>query len=1051
MINNYLKLKKWYVTGAVLMLFYTCSFAGVSVSRRGGEFPDPVDTIRGVVLDNNGKPLQNVYVKNEALHQRTTTLADGTFKLAGKVGDRIGFEHPEYYYLGVVWSGQPKLVVQLFHRFLPANTFSRINEKDSTLKEDAMVNVLHGTQPKSDVLQSVSTVNNSQLMTTPASQFLQALPGRIAGLNIAFTGGGPGLDGAGISYDIRKARGANIILIDGVQRAYTSIDPDQIESVSVLKDALATVMLGMRSSNGIISIITKKGITGAPRMSFSAQGGIETPTALPQPLDAAQYAILHNEAQLNDAPAGTIPTYSPADIAAYQNGTDPYNHPNVDWYKTVLNPHSYINRYNFNVQGSGSGFRYFVDVDNLKETGLIKTNDSLNTYNTNAELDRYIVRSNVGIDVTKTTTMQLNLFGRIERYNQPGGSTATLFNSLATTPRNAYPEFNPNGTLGGTSTLGQNANIYGQSVEEGYQFQDAKDMSVDLSLTQRLDAIIPGLYAKVQGSYNNSTTYNTVRSKNFASYQYNANGTYTTTGTISTQGTNGTPGIRGRVTYAEGELGYDKTFNKNHVTALAIADQQSTLQYDTGNLPEIYSNYGGRVTYSWDDKYLFEGAGSYAGYNWFAPAKRWAPYWAAGLGWNMHNEDFIKENFKWISNLKLRATYGLTGQVNSSSGYFSYIQSYWTPSSNTNNSDGYYFGTTGVGIVRSTGQSTLANPNLGAEKAHKMNLGFDLGMFNNKLMITAEYFYNHFFDLLGTPGITTAVLGIGYPLENLYRYNYYGSDISLNYQARINNFNFFVAGNFSVVQSKVVYMDEINHPYGYQYSTGKPVGLLQGYIATGLFQSYAEINDPKTAILASTPRSSLRPGDIRYLDRNGDGVIDSRDIGPIGSSKPFIYYGGTIGFNYKGLDMSALVQGILNRQTALGGPTSQYGDFYNGFGNGGAGNAYTFNLGRWTTATAATATQPRLFLGSNVDDQQVSTYWLKNTDFVRLKNVEVGYTLPSELTRKIGVPSLRLFANGLNLVTWSPLFSFRKDIDPESLGTGYPILKVVNLGITAKF
>ncbi|MDQ0641107.1 TonB-linked SusC/RagA family outer membrane protein [Pedobacter sp. W3I1] len=744
-----------------------------------------------------------------------------------------------------------------------------------------------------------------------------------------------------------------------------------------------------------------------------------------------------------------MPTYSANDIALYQNGTDPFRHPNIDWYNTVLKKQSYINRYNFNVQGSGKGFRYFVDLDNLKETGLFKTDDSLNTYNTNAQLDRYIVRSNLGVDLTKTTVMQLNLFGRIAKNNQPGGSTATVFSGLAATPNNAYPIYNPNGTLSGTSTFAQNANLYGQILQRGYQFQDSRDVSVDLQLTQRLDVFIPGLYAKIQGSYNNSTLYNTDRSKNFASFQYNANNTYTAVGTISAQGTTGTPGVRSRVIYTEADLGYERSFGKHNVSALALRNQQSTTQFDAGTLPEIYTDYATRLTYNYDQKYLFEAAGSYAGYNWFAPNQRWAPYWALGTGWNLHNEAFIKNNLKWISNLKLRGTYGQTGQANA--GYYSYIQGYWTPGSNTNNNDGYYFGNTGVGVTRSTGENGLANPDLASEKARKTNIALDLGFWNNKLSITAEYFNNRFFDLVGAVGTKTNILGNSYPNKNLYIYNYKGSDLSLTYQDNIRNFNFFITGNFSIVQSKVIFIDEIPRNYDYQRQTGNQVGIIYGYTAMGLFQSLAEINDPSTAVLAATPKSSLRPGDIRYLDRNGDGIINENDRGPIGSGKPTVYYGATIGFNFNGFDFSALLQGVMNRQTALGGTTGQYGDFYNGFGNGGAANAFEFNLGRWTPETAASATQPRLWLGSNVNNQQVSSYWLQNTSFVRLKNVEIGYTLPSHLTRKIGVPSIRIFSNGLNLVTWSPLSKFRDDVDPESLNPTYPMLKVFNFGINARF
>ncbi|HEY9196095.1 MAG TPA: SusC/RagA family TonB-linked outer membrane protein, partial [Mucilaginibacter sp.] len=425
-------------------------------------------------------------------------------------------------------------------------------------------------------------------------------------------------------------------------------------------------------------------------------------------------------------------------------------------------------------------------------------------------------------------------------------------------------------------------------------------------------------------------------------------------------------------------------------------------------------------------------------------------FWAVGLGWNIHNENFVKDNLPFINNLKLRSTYGLTGAVGSKTGYFSYIQTYWTPASNTNNDDGYFFGTTGVGVVRSTGQSTLA-ANVGPEKARKLNIGVDIAVLDNKLSFSAEYFKNRFFDLLGTPGITTSIFGIGFPVQNLFKYNYWGSDFSVTYQGNVHNFNYFVNANFSLIQSRVIYNNEPPKPNAYQLTTGHKVGLLTGYTAIGLFQNFAEINDPNTAIPTSTPRSSLRPGDIRYLDRNGDGQIDNNDTGPIGNEKPYIYYGATFGFNYAGFDMSVLVQGVLNRETALGGPTGQSGDFYNGFGNGGAANAYQSNLKRWTPESAGSAMQPRLWLGSNINNQLVSTYWLRNTSFVRLKNVEVGYTLPTSLTRKIGVPSIRIFSNGFNLLTWSPIFKYRDDVDPESLGTAYPIMKVINFGINAKF
>ncbi|MXV16392.1 SusC/RagA family TonB-linked outer membrane protein [Hufsiella ginkgonis] len=1035
----------------ILAVFLVALITG-NTTRSSAQTPGRAvaDSVRGTVVDDNGKPLRDVKITNPATGSSAQTNEAGIYAIRANAGQTLIAELPGFYLQEIRIKQGGSTVAQLTKRYLTSSLVpANAGGKASVDERDGYVEVLHGRQLKKNLLQSVSTVSTNQLVTSPSAQFLAALPGRLMGLNIGFTNGSPGLDGSGLSYNVRTARGANIILIDGVQRGYLSIDPDQIESVSVLKDALSTVMFGQRSSNGIISIVTKKGDRGTPRLSFNVQSAFQRPLALPKPLSADQYATLYNEAQQNDAGAAAVtPRYSQADIDAYRNGTDPYNRPNVDWYNTVLNEQSMLTRYNFNVQGSGKGFRYFVDLDNLKETGLLKTTDA-NVYNTNAQADRYIVRTNLGVDVTPTTQVQLNLFGRIGKNNQPGGGTSGILASLVNTPRNAYPVFNADGSLAGTSAYGQNVNIYGQSVSRGYQFQDVRDMAVDLQVTQKLDFALPGLYLRAQGTYNNSTVYNTTRAKDFAVFQLQTNGTYNKIGNTSEQGNSGSAGDRTMVSYLEAALGYEHAFGKHNLNALVLADRQSTLPYASGNLPENYTDLAARITYNWDDKYMAEAAGSYAGYNYFAPDKRWFPFGAVGLGWNVHREAFMQEHAAFISNLKLRATYGLTGQANA--GYFTYIQTYWTPSSNTNNNDGYYFGSTGVGVERSTGQNALTNPALEPEKAKKANAGIDLGLFGNKFTLTAEYFKNKFFDLVGSPGTQTTLLGTGFPSKNIQKFDYWGHELSAAWQSKVRSFNYFVTGNFSYVQSKVVFNDEVPKAYEYQRGTGKQVNLLYGYVATGLFQSYAEINDPKTAVFSSTPRSTLRPGDIRYKDLNGDGVIDNNDNGAIGSGKPTVYFGGTAGFSYKGFDVSVLVQGTANRQLALGGPAGQNGDFFNGFGNGGNNNAYEYNLGRWTPQTAATATAPRLWLGNNVNNQQVSTYWLRNADFVRLKNAEIGYTFPVYFSRKIGIPSLRVFSNGLNLVTWSELFDIRKDIDPEAMGAAYPTMRVFNFGVNAKF
>jgi len=466
-------------------------------------------------------------------------------------------------------------------------------------KQPQQIPVLFAEQSHTRLIQSATTIYTNQLITTPSPQFLQALPGRIPGLNTTFSSGGPALDGNGMSFNIRGAR-AQIILIDGVERGYHSIDPEQIESITVLKDALSTVMFGQRSSYGIISIRTKKGDVGKPRISFTAQSGFETPTALPKPLSAWQYATLYNEAKQNDAGTTQVnPQYTQAQIDAYQNHTDPSTYPDVDWYKTALNKRAGITRYNLNIQGSGKGFRYFVDLDNMREKGLFKTSDA-NKYNTNSQLDRYALRSNVGVNLTSTTFIQLNLFGRLQRYNQPGdGGVSGIFSSLLNTPQLAYPVFNPNGTLGGSDKYQGNANIWGQAVARGYSFQDVRDIAVDLEVTQKLDVLTKGLLLKAKASNNNTAYFTTKRVKNFEVYQY-LNNAYTKYGSTTEQTSSGGPNERYRIVYLEGSLGYDKIFGKHAISVLTVANQQEKLVFSSTNLPEKYTAYSGKLNYAFN-------------------------------------------------------------------------------------------------------------------------------------------------------------------------------------------------------------------------------------------------------------------------------------------------------------------------------------------------------------------------------------------------------------------------------------------------------------------
>jgi hypothetical protein len=532
-------------------------------------------------------------------------------------------------------------------------------------------------------------------------------------------------------------------------------------------------------------------------------------------------------------------------------------------------------------------------------------------------------------------------------------------------------------------------------------------------------------------------------------YQYAKDGAgeekYTQYGADSEQTTSGAANERYRVTYVKGEIGYERDFGDHYLHAIVLADRQSKLLFSSGYLPENYTTVAARVHYRFADRYAVELAGSKAAHNWYVKGKQWTSFGAFGVSWNVHNETFMQGQ-EIVNVLKPRFTYGLTGQANV--GYFTWQQTYTLDNMHGNYSRSYWWGM--GSLQRGSSEDALTNPNLEPEKAKKMNIGADIHLLDNRLIVKYDYYYNKFFDIAATPNYTTPILGTAFPAINYQKFDYWGNEITVTWQDKIVNFNYFISGNLSSVQSKVVYNQEFEREYPYQVLTGKPVSIRNGYIATGLFKSYDEINQTNAAgeyvyaIPSNVSRASLRPGDIRYLNRNDDNVINSSDQGPIGSEKPTMYYGLLAGFNFKGLDFSALVQGTINRVVYMSG------DFMNGFGSNGQYNAYEYNLGRFTPETAGTTTQPRVWLGSNTNNTQTSTFWQKNGDFFRLKNVEIGYTLPARITREIGIPSARFFVNGYNLLTFSEIFNVREDVDPEAWGANYPIMKVYNLGISIK-
>lgn len=887
---------------------------------------------------------------------------------------------------------------------------------------------------------STQAVYTPDLIKQPVTNVLNALPGLLAGLYTQQGTGQPGADAVSLTLRGRTP----IILIDGIPRSLTYMDLDEVESVTVLKDAMATAMLGVRGANGAVLITTKRGSANAQQISFTVQSAFQQPIGLLKPLNAFDYATLRNEAVANEISVnpnfGTGLLYSAADLAAFQNHTDPIGHPDVNWYNQVLKSNAQLNRYTLSLSGGNNAVRYFTTVEHLYQDGLFKTSD-INTYNTNQYLSRYLIRSNVDINVTKKVTAGIHLLGSIANENEPGVTTATIFNSFLTTPSNAYNIYNTNGTYGG-NTLFTN-NIQGQTISSGYQQNYTRNILADFYVKRSLDEITPGMYAKASVSYTSTVNENINRSKPVVAYQQTGTGSSAAYGAaltassaqINTNLISGTTGVAGlgqyRQTYTELATGWTRTFNAHGFDVSLLANNDS--KNDGANLAYTVQGISAHASYSYKQKYIAEIAEAYNGANYYPTAShfKFGFFPVVGLGWNIAKEDFMKP-YSWLSELKLSANYGRTG--NDNPGYFVYLQRY-------NNAATPYFGTS-VGGNTSLAEGSLANPNITYEKADKLNISLAGSLLNSKLGFAVDYYNNRFSDLLIQRGQNTSLIGNTYPNENIGRNQYTGFDFQLSWQQpKTNGFSYFVALNAGLQQSKVLYSNEVAQPYPWMQRTGQKVGQAFGYVAAGLYQSQADINSSRQNGVGVIPGYTPQPGDIKYVDQNGDGVINQFDQVPIGPTGPLITYGANLGFSYKSFDLSALFQGVGNYSVYLNGNS------YFEFQNNGYGQAYQQQQGRFTPATAATATYPRLGIGFNSNNQIFSSYWYRRADFMRLKNLQVGFTLPQKYANAVRLKSLRLFASGTNLFTVTRL---KGGLDPEDYNGLYPIQRLFNLGINVK-
>jgi TonB-linked SusC/RagA family outer membrane protein len=969
-------------------------------------------TLTGQVVDRNGNPVLGVNVKIENSNNGAATNYNGKFSIKNvKANDVLIISALGYLTQRIVIGNDTELKITLV---------------DDNKGLDEVVVVGQGVQKKASVIGAISSVSTKELSQSPVSNLSNALAGRLPGLISIQRSGRQGSDDAQLLIrGVATLNGSGpMVVVDGVEgRTMADIEPSDVESVSILKDATATAIYGIRGANGVVLITSRRGSSSkAPSISITSQYGLQSPTRVPKVVNSYEYATLYNQANKNN---GQPLTYSEAQLEGYKNHSDPYLYPDNDFASILLKNLSAMNRTNLTVTGGSNFARFFVSAGYLSQEGIYKTFPT--PYPSDQVAKRYNFRGNLDVDVTKSTILRLDLSGSFGSVNRPRYSNEPFFSIVRIQP-NLAPIRNPDGSFGAATSLG--VNPVAELSDVGYVVSYTGRSQGTFALTQKLDLLTKGLSATVSLSYDANYFQDQQRGKSYDAFQYNADGTYTRTGTGSKLGTvSGSYGLTRFSTY-RAILNYDRGFGPSAVTSSLNFTQQKS--YSNVEIPAAVQGISGRTTYNYKFKYFAEATYAYNGSENFAPGKRFGFFPAGAIGWIASEETFFKENVQFISFLKLRASYGVVGndQIGGSRFLFN---SYYADAGG---------GTFGNPPSSANGlrEAFLGNKNITWERGYKKNIAFESKFFNDLITLNVDLYRENRKQIL-VSSLVPDVAGLpNFPPVNKGEVRNQGFETELGIRKKFHSLNINLRGNIGFNRSKVLDNNEATPLYGYQSGVGKRIYQPIGLISEGFFQNADEItNSPK-----QTYSSRIIPGDIKYRDVNGDGIVNDFDRVAIGySTIPEIQYGVTLDLSYKSFDLSVLFQGSAH--------SSVYFDEFGYVPFDRQGTALKEQLGSWTPENAATATYPRIDIGANANNTRLSTFTQQDGDYLRLKNAEIGYTFSQDLLKKVGLKRVRVFANGQNLHTWSKI----KFVDPEygngGIGNTYPQQKVYNFGVKLDF
>jgi len=1015
----------------------------------------PLINISGRVLDENGEGLPSVNVKVKGTTILVATNAEGRFTLTNIdenaiiVFSYIGYQPQEI-------KAAKTMIVKLLMQ-------------SSTLND--LVIVGYGTQKKGNVTSSVSQITRKDIASTPGASLQNMLTGKVTGLTTLQRTGQPGNDAAQIFVRGVSTLGgfntAPLILVDDIPyeaSQFARIDQNEIDQISILKDAASTAIYGIRGANGVILVTTRRGRLGKPIINLRTEMGANIAVKPFSPLNSYDAGILRNEALKND---GLPLQFTQEDLDLFKSGADPIGHPDINWYKELYRKSSIQNDNNIDISGGTDRVKYFTSIGYLYQNGLFKDIPykgamplpDASEIDNNYFFKRYKFRSNVDVDATKSLKFSLNLTGTYAETNSPTvGGLGMQMVHYEYANQYAYPLYNPDGSFGYANPAvfqprdGLN-NLAAISSLSGYSREFNNFISANFSANQKLDRITRGLSVKGVFSYSmNNTATRSLSRGAIPSFYYNpANSTYTPkditvfriaplslgySGNVNNSAGLGiTPN---RIMTYQGQVNYVRTFGSHAVSALALFNRSSTTSGAIA--PQNFLGYTFRAGYNYKERYIIEGSGAYNGSSNFTSQKRYTLFPAVSVGWNLANENFIANNLKFVDMFKFRGSWGLTGSDDVGGYQYGYESFYGSGSA-------YNFGETSNafgGII----ESQLGNNDVSWATERKTNLGLDFSFFRGKLSGTVEYFDNYRYNILINRSTIPSAYGVpiaSLPPVNLGAVKNKGFEVELSHRSKIGNLGYNLKGNFSFAKNRIIYRDEPNPLYPWQKSTGLPVGTFKQYIWTGQFYTTEEVADTKVA----KPAGVVKPGWLKYKDLDGNGIINNDDMAYTGNPNvPNTVIGLTIGFEYKGFSISGLLQSNLNAESSTGFDMAVPFKV----------QLQPLHQNRWTPETASTATFPALttnFAGSYMNPNgNRSTFWSVSTNFLRLRSAEIAYQVPQNFTQKLGLSAVRIYANGYNLFTFSNFYK-KYQYDPELADQTnsfvYPTTRLVNMGINVTF